>query len=229
MSPEHGVKRMAELNFLKSLHGSTKRDYIQRVIEHDKAECAQVAAQWGYDYWDGDRKYGFGGYKYDGRWRPVAEQIVSYYQLKPGDSVLDVGCGKGFLLYEITQVVPDISVSGVDISKYGIENSKEEIRSQLHNGNCVNLPYEDKVFDFVYSINTFHNLKIFEVTKAISELNRVGKGRSYICVESYRNEREKMNLLYWQLTCKSFYDTEEWLWLFEQNNYHGDIGFIFFE
>ena len=105
--------------------------------------------------------------------------------------MLDVGCGKGFLLYEITQVVPDISVSGVDISKYGIENSKEEIRSQLHNGNCVNLPYEDKVFDFVYSINTFHNLKIFEVTKAISELNRVGKGRSYICVESYRNERRE--------------------------------------
>ncbi|MAI10074.1 MAG: SAM-dependent methyltransferase [Rhodospirillaceae bacterium TMED167] len=220
---------MDELNFLTSIHTSTKRDYVQRVVEYDKADCAQIATEWGYDYWDGDRRYGFGGYTYDGRWRPVAEEIAAHYNLRAGQKILDIGCGKAFLLYEFTQVVPGIDVTGIDISEYGIHHAKEEIRKHLNTGSCVNLPYSADEFDFVYSLNTFHNLKNFELEAAVDEVNRVSKGPAYICVESYRNEQEKVNLLYWQLTCRSFYDTEEWHWLLTQHNYAGDVGFIFFE
>lgn len=220
---------MAELNFLTSVHTSTQRDYVQRVVEHDKAECAEIAGQWGYDYWDGDRKYGFGGYTYDGRWRKVAEEIAAHYNLKSGDRILDIGCGKAFLLYEITQVVPGAEVAGIDISDYAIENSKEEVMPYLRSGNCTELPYESGEFDFVFSLNTFHNLHNYELKSAVKEMVRVGKGAAYICVESYRNEREKMNLLYWQLTCKCFHTPREWEWVTSQYGYQGDLGFIFFE
>jgi SAM-dependent methyltransferase len=220
---------MEQLDFLTSVHTSTKRDYVQRVVEHDKAACAEVAGQWGYDYWDGDRQYGFGGYSYDGRWLPVAQEMAAHYGLKAGDKVLDIGCGKAFLLYEFTQAVPEIEVAGIDISQYGVENAKEEIRAQLRVGNCTELPYEDNAFDFVYSLNTFHNLKNFELEAAVKEMTRVSRDKAYICVESFRNEQEKANLLYWQLTCRSFYDVEEWEWLLTQHGYTGDIGFIYFK
>lgn len=202
---------------------------MQRVVEHDKAACAEVARQWGKDYWDGDRRYGYGGYHYDGRWLPIAEDIASHYDLRAGNKVLDIGCGKAFLLYEMTQVVPGLEVRGIDISEYGIANAKEEIRDPLQVGDCTSLPWEDNSFDFVFSINTFHNLEIFDLEKAVREMQRVSKDKAWLCVESYRNEREKANLLYWQITCMSFYNPKEWRWLYDQWGYGGDHGFIFFE
>lgn len=220
---------MGEINFLDKYQKATKRDYVARVVEHDKAECATVAKKWGQEYWDGPRQYGYGGYKYDGRWLPIAKDIAAHYRLKPGDKVLDVGCGKAFLLYELTQAVPGLIVAGLDISRYGIEHAKEEVKPYLRVGNCTDLPFENNSFDFVFTINTFHNLKVFELRRAIQEVQRVGKERKWICVESYRNEREKANLLYWQLTCMSFYATDEWEWLYREWGYTGDYGFIFFE
>ena len=220
---------MARLDFISRLHTRTERNYLQRVIEHDKAVCAAKAKEWAYDYWDGERQYGYGGMHYDGRWRPVAEQLALHYGLKSGDKILDVGCGKGFLLYEFTQVVPGIEIAGVDISTYGIEHSKAEVRSFLKHGSCVNLPYEDSAFDFVYSINTFHNLYNHELFDALTELQRVGRERRYVCVESYRNEQEKVNLFYWQLTCETFYTPEEWAWFYEHAGYTGDVDYIFFD
>ena len=220
---------MAEIDFLGTLHRSTRRNYVQRVVEHDKAECAEVARRWDRDYWDGDRCYGYGGYRYDGRWRPVAEAMARHYGLKAGDRILDVGCGKAFLLYEFTQVVPGVQVSGLDISAYALEHAKEEVRPQLRLGDCVSLPFPEASFDFVYSITTLHNLGIDQLKPAVQEIQRVGRERRYICVESYRNEREKANLLYWQLTCRSFHTPAEWFWLLREFGYTGDAGFIFFE
>jgi protein-L-isoaspartate(D-aspartate) O-methyltransferase len=220
---------MAEIDFVTSLHKSTKRDYIGRVNEADKAECAAIAKRFGKDYWDGDRKYGYGGYRYDGRWRSVAERMAEHYCLKPDDKILDVGCGKGFLLYEFTQVVPGIEIAGIDISDYAIENAKPEIKAFLKCGLAQELPYEDKAFDFVYSLTTLHNLYIYDVKAAIQHIERVSRGKSYIMVESYRDEREKANLLYWQLTCESFNTPQEWEWLFREWGYTEDWGFIFFE
>jgi protein-L-isoaspartate(D-aspartate) O-methyltransferase len=199
------------------------------VNEADKAECAEIAKQWGFDYWDGERKYGYGGYNYDGRWRPVAEAMAKHYGLKSGDRILDVGCGKGFLLYEFTQAVPGVEVAGLDISQYAVENAKEEIRPFLKTGTAERLPFEDSSFDFVVSLGALHNLLIHELHPALKEVERVGRGEGYIMVEAYRNEREKVNLLYWQLTCGTFFTPQEWQWTFGQAGYSGDHGFIYFE
>ena len=220
---------MAYIDFLSKIHKKTQRNYVERVNQHDKAECAERAKKFGFDYWDGERQFGYGGYKYDGRWRVVAEEMSKYYDLKPGQKILDVGCGKGFLLYEFTQAAPGIGVSGIDISKYAIENSKNEIKPFLIEAQAQCLPFEDKSFDFVYSITTLHNLYVYDLKKAVQEIQRVSSGKSYICVESYRNEREKANLLYWQLTCECFFTSEEWAWLFNEWGYTGDYSFIFFE
>ena len=221
---------MAYVDFFMKLHQSTKRDYIGRVTAHDKAECSEVAIQYGKDYWDGDRKYGYGGYRYDGRHRPVAEELAKHYRIKPGQRILDVGCGKGYLLYELTQVVPGVTVAGIDISQYAIDNAKEEIKPFLQVGNAVSLPFEDGYFDFVVSVTTLHNLYNYELNQALREIQRVGSGNNkHIMVESYRNEREKVNLLYWQLTCRSFYTPQEWEWFTDQCGYTGDYSYIVFD
>lgn len=220
---------MANIDFLSSVHKKTTRNYVQRVVEHDKAECAATAKLFGKDYWDGERQYGYGGYHYDGRWLAVAEKMAKHYGLKSGDKILDVGCGKGFLLYEFTRAFPGAQIRGIDISSYALENSKEEIRGFLDIGRAQELPYPDNSFDFVYSITTLHNLYIYDLKKAVQHIQRVSKGKSYILVEAYRNEREKANLLYWQLTCECFYTPDEWKWLFNEWGYKGDYGFIYFE
>ena len=220
---------MPQIDFIQTLSASTKRDYVQRVVEYDKADCAVVAKQWGFDYWDGDRRYGFGGYRYDGRWRKVAEEMVRHYGIKAGDRILDVGCGKAHLLYEFTQVVPGVEVRGVDVSTYGIEHAKEEVRPFLQVADATSLPFADKSFDFVLSLATFHNLRIDGLFQALREVERVGRGAKYVMVESWRTEREKANMLYWQLTCESFYPVESWEWIFGQTGYSGDYGFIYFE
>ena len=149
---------MACIDFVSELHRATNRDYIDRVISSEKAECAIVAKQYGYDYWDGDRKYGYGGYQYDGRWSSVAKKMVDYYHLKAGMKVLDVGCGMAHLLYELTQVMPGLFVYGIDISQYALQHAKEEIRDRLQYGFAQDIPFDDSEFDMVISLSTLHNL-----------------------------------------------------------------------
>lgn len=220
---------MAYIDFVSDLHKSTIRNYVGRVTSDDKAECAKVAKQYGFDYWDGDRKYGYGGYRYDGRWRSVAQKMAGHYQLKPGQKVLDVGCGKAHLLYELTQIVPGLQVYGIDISQYALEHAKEEIQDRLQYGQAQDIPFGDNEFDLVISLTTLHNLRVYDLKKAVQEIERVSKGSSYIMVESFRNDREEVNLLYWQLTCASYYSVEEWEWLYREWGYTGDYSFIFFE
>ncbi|NWH04969.1 class I SAM-dependent methyltransferase [Desulfobacter latus] len=220
---------MAYVDFVTKNHKSTKRDYLARVNEYPKDKAAEKAKQWGYDYWDGDRKICYGGYHYDGRWRTVVQDMVNHYQLKPESKVLDVGCGKGFLLYDFTQVLPGIDVTGIDISEYAIENAKQEVKPYLQQCHAKSLPFEDNTFDLVVSITTLHNLYCHDFYDALKEIQRVSKKNSYICVESYRNEQEKVNLLYWQVTCEMLCTPTEWEWWFEKTGYTGDHSFIYFE
>ncbi|MDP7034956.1 MAG: class I SAM-dependent methyltransferase [Planctomycetota bacterium] len=220
---------MACIDFVQKLHTSTNRDYLGRVLEADKAHCAEIALAWDHNYWDGDRKYGYGGYRYDGRWYAVAEAMATHYGLSSGARILDVGCGKAFLLHEFTQVVPEARVRGIDISDYALANAKEEVKPHLIRSNAIALPFPDHSFDLVYSINTLHNLRNFELDAALAEIERVARGPRHITVESYRTERQKMNLLYWQLTCRSFYSPAEWEWFFERSGYGGDYSYIYFD
>lgn len=216
------------LNVITPLHKRAKRDYLGRMSDN-KVECMKVAREYGKDFWDGDRRYGYGGYKYDGRWEAVAQKLIELYNL-PGDAkILDVGCGKGFLLYEFKKLLPEAGVKGFDISKYGIENAKEEIKNNLFVHRAQdNFPFGDKEFDLVISITTLHNLCINELNAALKEIERVAENK-YVAVESYRNEEELFNLQCWALTAEAFLRPEEWVWLFKKFGYNGDYEFIFFE
>ena len=223
---------MSYIDFLSAVHKSTKRDYLARVNdeEYPKAKAAKLAKQWDFDYWDGDRRICYGGYSYmPGRWAPVAQAMIDHYDIKSGDKILDIGCGKAFLLYEISLIVPGVEVVGIDISEYAIENSKTEIKNCLQVGNATDLPFDDNSFDLVFSITTLHNLHAYDLDKALREMERVGKKNKYLCVESYRTEEEKANLLYWQVTCEAFNTPEEWDWWFKSTGYTGDHSFIYFE
>lgn len=220
---------MAELDFISLVHKKTRRDYLGRVNEFPKAEAARIAKRFDREYWDGDRRVGYGGFRYDGRWRPVAERLAAHYRLRAGDRILDVGCGKAFLLYDLTQVVPGVEVAGLDVSRYAVENARPEVREALVVGDAKHLPWPDRSFDLVLSINTLHNLPCYDLDLALREIERVGRRDKFLCVESYRSEEEKANLLYWQLTCEAFNTPDEWAWWFRHTGYTGDHGFIFFE
>ena len=222
---------MAYLDFISLVHKATTRDYLARVNdpEFPKAKAAGLAKQWDKDYWDGDRRTGYGGMKYDGRWRKVADAMAQHYQLKAGEKVLDVGCGKGFLMYDLMESVPGLEVTGLDVSGYAKKNAKPEIQNRIHEGHAKKLPFQDHEFDLVISINTIHNLECFDLDPALREIERVGKKHKYLCVESWRNEEEKANLLYWQFTCESFYTTRGWEWWFQRTGYTGDHSLIYFE
>jgi protein-L-isoaspartate(D-aspartate) O-methyltransferase len=216
---------------MSPLHKATQRDYLARVNdpEFPKAKAATLAKQWGYDYWDGDRRINYGGYKYiPGRWAPVAKMMIEHYGLKPGHKVLDVGCGKGFQILELNNALPGLEVRGVDISSYAIEHAHPEIRNVISKGCASSLPFGDKEFDLAFSINTLHNLHNSQLELALREISRVSK-QQYVCVESYRNETEKANLIYWQVTCEQFNNPDDWSWWFSLTGYKGDHSYIFFE
>jgi protein-L-isoaspartate(D-aspartate) O-methyltransferase len=220
---------LAYREFVSRIHKSTPRDYLARVNEIDKAEVAEVAIGFGKDYWDGSRLTGYGGYRYDGRWRKVADALVETYGLKPGMRVLDVGSGKGFLLHDLKEACEGLQVHGLEYSSYAIEHTMGDVRPHVVEGTASELPWPDDHFDLVISINTIHNLYNYDLWAALQEMERVSRGNSYLCVEAYRNEREKVNLMYWQLTCRVFHTPREWQFLFSQTGYTGDHEFIYFE
>lgn len=217
------------VNYVTSLHKATSRAYIDRMVD-DKVHCMLKAKEYEIDYWDGDRRYGYGGYKFmQGRWEPVAKAIIKNYELTNNSSVLDVGCGKGFLLYEMQLLLPGLKIEGFDISKHGLENAKKEIKNALFIHQAQDpYPYQDNEFDLVISLGCIHNLRVFELETALKEIERVGR-QGYIMMESYRNEQELFNVQCWALTCESFFDNEEWIWIFEHFGYTGDYEFIYFE
>ena len=217
------------VSIVTPLHQTTKRDYLARMND-DKVACMMKAKEYEFDYWDGDRRYGYGGYRYiEGRWRPVAQALIDRYGLRAGSKVLDVGCGKAFLLHEMKRLVPDLEVAGFDISEHGLAEATPEIRPYLFRYRAQDrYPYGDDYFDLVISLGCLHNLRLYELQTAIGEIERVGRSK-YIMVEGYRNELEQFNLECWALTAESILHASEWIWLYGHFGYTGDYEFIYFE
>ncbi len=215
-------------NFLTANHKKTKRDHLARMID-DKIYCMKIAKKYGKEYWDGNRRYGYGGYKYiEGRLEHVAKKIIKNYRLNNSSKILDIGCGKGYLLYEIKKILPKIKVYGFDISKYAINNSQKQIKKYLFTKDIrKKFSFKKKSFDLVTCLGVFHNLNLIEIEKSIKQINKIAK-KSFIMVESYRNEKELFNLQCWALTCDSFFTPSEWKYIFKKNLYKGDFEFIYF-
>ena len=220
---------MKELKLITSLHKSTKRKYLKRMF-NQKVYCMKIAKKYSFDYWDGDRKYGYGGFKYiEGYNESLAKKIIKTYNLTNKSKVLDVGCGKGFLMQEIRKQIKNINILGIDISKHAKSNTINEIKQNIKIQDArKKLKFKNNFFDLVISINTLHNFKINEINSCLSEFERVGKSK-FICVESYRNELEQFNLQCWALTAETLVDTSSWKWLFKNSGYSGDYEFIYFK
>lgn len=216
-------------NFVTDLHKSTKRNYLKRMLDN-KVHCMNVSKKFKREYWDGNRRYGYGGYKYiSSRWHKVAKKLISQYNIKAGSKILDVGCGKGFLLWEMIKIEPNLKIYGFDISKYALKNSFKHKNLKLFYHKAQDkFPFNNKYFDLVISLGTLHNLEIADLVRSLEEIERTGK-KKYIMLESYRNNKELFNLQCWALTCNSFFSKNEWLWLLKKFKYKGDYEFIYFE
>ncbi len=212
---------MSEINLLKN-YPQTKRNLDQR-IEEKTEDVRLIAREFGKDFFDGDRKYGYGGYFYNSRfWQPVVSDFKMYYSLSSSSRILDVGCGKGFMLYDFMQLMPGIKIRGVDVSEYAIDNAKQEVKPFLEICDASSLPFEDSSFDLVISINTVHNLERQKCSKAIQEIQRVSKKDCFITVDAYQNEEEKKKMDAWNLTALTYMSVDEWKEFFEEAGYQGD-------
>ena len=209
---------MAEINLLKSLPKSKRNISSREDLKTD--EHINISRKYGIDYFDGAREYGYGGYKYDGRWKPVAQDIIDHFNLKKGDKLLDVGCAKGFLVKDLCDL--GIEAFGLDISDYAIKKSMPEIKDRLIKGSADKLPFDDNYFDITISINTIHNLDRKGCIKALREISRVSNSGSFIQVDSYLDKKQKEIFESWVLTAKYYGYPNEWLELFNEANYTGD-------
>ena len=186
----------------------------------------QVAKEFGREFFDGDRKHGYGGFSYNPKyWTETVQLFIEKYDLNEKSSVLDVGCGKGFMLVDLLKAIPTLDLSGIDISNYAIENSHELIKNRLKVANCMNLPFEDNSFDLVISINTIHNLDELGCIKSLQEIERVKKKYSYLVVDGWSTPEEERDLKSWVLTAVTVLHTSEWEKLFEKAGYTGDYSF----
>jgi 2-polyprenyl-3-methyl-5-hydroxy-6-metoxy-1,4-benzoquinol methylase len=191
----------------------------QSKSEDDRA----LARKFGKEFFDGDRSHGYGGFSYNPRfWEPVVPTFQSYWDIVPGNSLLDIGCAKGFMMYDFHRLIPGIKVEGIDISDYAIENGMEDMKPFMKVASADDLPYEDNSFDYAISITTLHNFDDDNLIKAIKEIERVSKKGSFITVDAYTNDEEKERMHAWNLTAKTILHVEEWKLLFEEAGYTGD-------
>lgn len=209
-----------EINLLGT-YPKIKRDYDKRMAEKTP-EVVRIAKQFGQVFFDGERKYGYGGYKYDGRWKSVVARFKEYYQLADNAVILDIGCGKGFMLHDFKELMPACTVAGIDVSEYAIENAMPGMKPFLKVASAEILPYPDKSFDLVISINSIHNLPPERLKAALKEIERVSRGYSYITVDAWHNDQEKENLFKWVLTAESMMHVDDWEKLFAEVGYTGD-------
>ena len=212
---------MREIDLLKN-YPKTNRDLNQASIQRTD-EVRLVARKFDKDFFDGDRKYGYGGYNYNPRfWTSVVKDFSDYYKLKDGSKILDIGCGKGFMIYDFLQHNNKYIVKGIDISDYAVENSMPEVKDNVEVGNAKELQFEDNFFDLVISINTIHNLEKEDCATSLREIERVSKKDKFIIVDAFKDVEEKKRMFAWNLTAKTIMHVDKWKLFFKENGYTGD-------
>lgn len=200
----------------------SKRDLTKR-LEEKTPQDRQLARKFGKEFFDGDRSHGYGGFSYNSRfWEPVVPTFKEYYNLDENSKILDIGCAKGFMLYDFKRLIPGIEVQGIDISSYAIENAKEEVKEFLQVGDARKLPFPDNHFDLVISITTLHNLTKEDMKIALKEIMRVTKKDAFITLDAYRDDEEKKRMEAWNLTALTMMHTKEWEEFFKECGYEGD-------
>ena len=209
------------IDLLKN-YPKAKRDLSAR-LEQKSEKDRVIARKFSKDFFDGERKHGYGGFKYNPRfWQPVIPTFKEHWSLNNQSKILDVGCGKGFMMHDLSEAIPEIDVRGIDISSYAISNCIETVKDKVSVADAKELPFDDNSFDVVISINTIHNLVEDDCAKAIKEIERVSRKHSFITVDAYRNEAEKERMYAWNLTAKTIMSVEEWIKFFSDNDYNGD-------
>ncbi len=212
---------MTEIN-LMDRYPRSKRPIDERA-KLITEEHREVARRFEKDFFDGDRLYGYGGYNYAERfWGETVKRFRDHYGLAEDASILDVGCAKGFMLFDFKKLMPDATVAGIDVSEYAIENAKEEVKEYLQVGDAKDIPFGDDSFDLVISINTVHNLELEECKQSLREIQRVARKHAFLVVDAFRTEEEHASLLKWNLTAKTYMHVKEWEALFEEIGYTHD-------
>jgi len=212
---------MAEIDMLAN-YPKTKRNLDERAAEKTEADRA-IGRKFDFDYFDGERKYGYGGFNYQPRWwQPVVPAFQQKYNLTADSKILDVGCAKGFMLHDFRELIPGITVAGLDISEYAIEHAMEDVKPFLQVGTADKLPYPDNSFDLVISINTTHNLPIERCKQALKEIMRVTKKDAFVTMDAYHTDEEKRRMDMWNLTALTYMSVKEWEELFKEIGYTGD-------
>ena len=215
------IKMGKEINLLAN-YPKSKRNLVERVKEKTE-EVRTIARRFGKEFFDGDRNQGYGGFTYRPKfWQPVIPDFTKYWGLNSKSSILDVGCAKGFMLYDLSQLIPGIKIRGIDVSEYAINNSMPEVGKFIQVANAKKIPFPDNSFDVVISINTIHNLERAECGQALREISRVSKKYSFITVDAYRNDEEKKNMHAWNLTAKTIMSVDDWKLFFKEAGYVGD-------
>jgi len=215
-----------EINLMANYPTTNRTKYIQRSLNKNYEEI-KIVKNFDKEYFDGDREFGLGGYYYDPKFfKNVVDDFIKWYEISNDASILDIGCGKGFMLHDFLLAKPNIKIAGLDISKYCFEKSISTVKPFFNIGSCDNLPYKDKSFDYVFSIATIHNLDIEGVKKSLKEIVRVTKKNAFIKVNGYKNENEKNNLLGWNLVANTILHVDEWKSIFEETGYIYDYEFF---
>ena len=210
-----------EINLMKN-YPRANRDVAERG-KTKTTEDKVIAQQFGKAFFDGTRDQGYGGFNYNPKyWQPVIPDFQKRYNLTEKSSILDIGCAKGFMLYDMLCLIPGITIKGIDVSEYAINNTIEEVKPYCQVACATDLPFADNSFDSIISITTLHNLERSELIKALQEIERVKRLHSFITVDAYHDEAEKERMDAWNLTAKTVLHVDEWKKLFHDAGYTGD-------